>query len=257
MRKSICLMTLLALLPATSHAACSVMARPGAQVMLDGTPLVGAKRLEPCKGELRVARGEAAACAIKAGGSPECKAVKEGGSLALASLAGKAGNDLTTRMVSVFNGLRGLETQEGGRKAFGEGVRHDLPVEEIAVPSGDLTITPNLAATGPLTRFQLTSEDKPAPVFKLAQINGAFTIPRKVLQAGATYAWRVSSARQGELSGEFYLMKADTAEKLQAEVQAALAQTDSEFARMLLAAMVYDEYGLAWDRDQMLNRARN
>lgn len=242
--------TLLAFAAHAGPCALVSMGKP-AQVVVDGRSQIvrTGLRLEQCTGRIRVAEGQVMLVFTRTNGQTDHDILSGGQEVDLDRVGTRDGVSETFGRLMTFVGTnRRVEAVAAARR--GDQVP-GFPFGLVAPELGDVPIAVADDTGRTIRALRVHARGKPEPA--LVQVDAeqpSVALPRGRLVGGADYEWQAKLSDGADYAGQFTVVATEVAARVSRRLQA--IEQDARLtrdARELLRAAVFDDNGLAWQRD--------
>lgn len=234
-------------------APCGLLAIKPAQIELDGVAqeIVGSRRIDPCAGKLQVRQGEVLVVVSGGAERPPGQGLRAPASIDLATVVERsAGSVSVDRMVAFFTGGRRVDAVQAMRR--GSAPRGLPEGKVVLINEPVLAFRAAGAKPPPLMRFVLHPELDDTRVLARAESAPGVDVNAAMFEEGKRYRWSADLDGKG-YSAMFQIVAPEEKARVVRRLGAVDADaTLGDWQRTALKAVVFDEHGLAWNRDRLL-----
>lgn len=234
-------------------APCGLLAIKPAKIELDGVAqdIIGSRRIDPCAGKLQVRQGEVLVVASGGADRPPGQSVRSPASLDLATVTDRAAGSVSVdRMVAFFTGGRRVDAVQAMRR--GSAPRGLPEGKVVLINEPVLAFRAAGAKPSLLVRFVLHPDLDDTRVMARAESAPAVAVNAAMFEEGKRYRWSADLDGTG-YSAMFQIVAPEEKARVVRRLGAVDADaTLGDWQRTALKAVVFDEHGLAWNRDRLL-----
>jgi hypothetical protein len=221
-------------------------------VKLNGTATVLPTDLAQCVG--KITEGSALVIYRNTQGENQSLILSQGDDLSQAVKNGKSTSTNIWSNVAML--LRGDKSSVHGSQRMGEEDTSGFPSGTILNTGSDVEFDiKNAGLQGDIINLVVSADDdKHTKVFAQQGHTPIIKLPRRMLHLGTRYNWSISTNLNENATGYIQVISDDDTVQMNGQIKAIENASSTPFAKAILTALVYDDYDLSYDKQQIIRK---